>query len=61
MSRDFVPGHRWDTNEPSTVNQKYTGTALVSFPIVRGSVEDEARLIMGRLVREYLERRPIES
>jgi hypothetical protein len=57
MSRDFVSAYRWNTNEPSSVNQKDIGRALESLPIVGKSAEDEPRLTMGRL-RAYLERRP---
>jgi hypothetical protein len=61
MSRDLVPDDRSGSNELSSVNQKYAGTALEPRPIVREFAEDEAQLIMSRLVREYLERRPAGS
>jgi hypothetical protein len=34
---------------------------LGSFPVVPEPTEEEAQLIMGRLLREYLEHRPIRS
>ena len=61
MSRDLVPDDRSGTNELSSVNRKYVGAALDPSPIVREFAEDEAQLIMSRLVREYLERRPVGS
>ena len=59
MSRDIAADHRLGTNEVLPIDRKRTGIPLDAFPITRESGQDEAQLIMDRLVRAYLER-PLE-
>ena len=59
MSRDLVASHLLGTNNYTSICRETTSAVSRSFPVTPADME--ARLIMGRLVREYLEHRPITS
>ena len=59
MSRYLTLDHSSGTNECLSIYRKSASTVLGSFPAVPEPAHEEAQLIMGRLVREYLQRRPI--
>jgi len=59
MSRYLTLDHSSGTDECSLIYRKSASTVLGSFPVVPEPAHEEAQLIMGRLVREYLQRRPI--
>jgi hypothetical protein len=61
MFRDLAASDPLRTDQPSSVRQNSIQNTLDSFPIDQEPAEKEAQLIMRRLVRAYLERRPMKS
>lgn len=61
MSRNLAADCSLARNEYSSICQNGPSTAPSSLPIVPEPAQEEAQLVMRRLVREYLERRPIEA
>jgi hypothetical protein len=59
MSRDLAASHSLGTNTYSSICRESTSAVSRSFAII--PAEEEAGLIMSRLVREYLEHRPIRA
>jgi hypothetical protein len=59
MSRDLAASHFLGTNDYSSVCRESASAISGSLPVI--PAEREASLIMGRLVREYWRRRPIED
>jgi len=58
MSLHLTADRRWETTEVFSIDQERTADQLCSFRIAREPAQDEAQVIMDRLVRAYLERRP---
>jgi hypothetical protein len=61
MYRDFTADRSVGADEHSSTYRESASTALKSFHIASATAEEEAELIMRRLVRNYLERSPIRS
>lgn len=61
MYRDFAADRSVGANEHSSTYRESAGTVLKSFHVPSATSEQEAELIMRRLVRNYLERSPIGS
>jgi hypothetical protein len=61
MFRDLTADHWLSTDESSLIDPKCAGTALEPAPVVVEPAKEEAELVMVRLVRAYLERRPTRS
>ena len=61
MYRDFVADRSVGADEHSSTYREGAGTVLKSFHVASATAEEEAKLIMRRLVRNYLERSPIGS
>jgi hypothetical protein len=61
MSRNLAADYSLAHNEYSSIDQDGVSTALRSLPVGPEPTKEEAQLIMSRLVREYLERRPSEA
>jgi hypothetical protein len=61
MYRDFAADRSVGADEHSSTYRESAGTVLKSFHVASATAEQEAELIMRRLVRNYLERSPIGS
>jgi hypothetical protein len=61
MYRDFAADCSVGADEHSSTCRESASTVLKSFHVASATAEEEAELIMRRLVRNYLERSPIGS
>jgi hypothetical protein len=61
MYRDFAADRSVGADERSSTYRESAGTVLKSFHVASATAEEDAELIMRRLVRNYLERSPIGS
>jgi len=59
MYRDFAADRSVGSDVHSSTYQENAGTALKSSHVASATAEEEAELIMRRLVRNYLERSPL--
>jgi hypothetical protein len=58
---DLVADYPRSNSKVPSVQHKCIPTELEGWPMVQLSMEEEARLIMRRLVDAYLSRRPVRS
>jgi hypothetical protein len=58
MPRDLATEHWLSANKFLPIDLKGPGIALEPAPVVGEPAKEEAHLIMARLMRAYLERRP---
>ena len=59
MYRDFAADRSVGADEHSSTYRESASTVLKSFHVASATAEEEAELIMRRLVRNYLERSPL--